>query len=78
MVPLTVSVNAPLPAVVIAGERLLVPGSGLFTVKVNGGVDVPPPGMGFETVTAMVPPVDASDAAMAAVTCVPPALTVPV
>ena len=77
MLPLTVSVNAPLPAVTTAGKRLLVMGSGLFTVKFKAGVDVPPPGTGFETVTAMVSPVNTSDAKMTAVTWVPLALTVP-
>ena len=74
---MTVRVNAALPAVAIAGERMLVTGSGLFTVKFKAGVDEPPPGMGFETITAMAPPVNTSDALITAVTCVPPTLTVP-
>ncbi len=65
---MTVKVNAALPAVALEGERLLVVGSGLLTVKVSAGVEVPPPGLGFVTVTGMLPAVAISEAAMVALT----------
>ena len=77
LLPVMVRVKAGPPAVALFAERMLVVGNGLFIVKVRAGVEVPPPGPGFVTVTAMVPMVNISDAAMAAVTCVPPPLTVP-
>ncbi len=75
--PVTVVVKPTFPEVALEGERLLVVGNGLLTVKVNADVDVPPPGVGFVTVTGIVPAVAISDAAMAAVTCVPAPLAVP-
>src|SRR5207249_2773407 len=75
--PLTAKVNVPLPAVALAGERLRVVGNGLFTVKFNAGMEAPPPGVGFVTVTGMVPPLNISDDAMTAVTWVPAPFTVP-
>ena len=69
-VPVTVSVNAAAPAVTLVGERMLVVGTGLLTVKVSAGVVVPPPGVGFVTVTGMMAPVAISDAAIRALTCV--------
>jgi len=56
LLPLTVRVNSGSPAVTLDGERLLVIGNGLLTVKFNAGVDVPPPGAGLVTVTVLDPP----------------------
>jgi len=70
LLPLTVSVKAAPPAITLPGERVLVVGSGLFTVKVSAGVEVPPPGAGFVTVTDLGPAEAISDAAMVALTCV--------
>jgi hypothetical protein len=47
--PLTVSVKLPLAATTGFGETLAIEGSGLFTVRVTGE-EVPPPGVGLETV----------------------------
>src|SRR5882724_2114757 len=47
LVPLRVSVNAPLPAMTLAGERLESVGCGLLTAKVSAYT--PPPGPGFST-----------------------------
>ncbi len=68
--PLTVKVNTAPPAVALEGERLLVVGTGLLTVKISAGVEVPPPGLGFVTVTGMLPAVAISEAAILALTCV--------
>src|SRR5215471_19289083 len=68
-VPFTVKVNAAPPAVALLGERLLMVGTGLLTVKV-AAADVPPPGVGFVTFTESVPAVAMSLAGMLAVTCV--------
>jgi hypothetical protein len=67
-----VRVKAAPPAVAVMallGERVLVLGRGLFTVKVSAGVEVPPPGAGFVAVTDLGPTVAISDAAMVALTC---------
>src|SRR5437867_4240858 len=76
-VPVIVSVEPEVPAILLEGERLLAIGTGLLTVNVSGGVDVPPPGAGFVTVTEIVPAVAISEDAIDAVTWVPPPLTVP-
>ena len=69
-VPFTVSVNAPLPALAVLGEIELTVGTGLFTVNVTG-VDVPPPGAGFVTVTpGVLPGAATSPARINAVNCV--------
>jgi hypothetical protein len=65
-VPFTVSVNAAPPAVALEGERLVIAGSGLLTVKV-AAAEVPPPGAGFVTVTLTVLGVAISVARIAAV-----------
>ena len=70
LLPVMVRVKAGPPAVTLPGERVLVVGSGLFTVKVSAGVEVPPPGAGFVTVTDLGPAEAISDAAMVALTCV--------
>jgi hypothetical protein len=49
-VPFTAKVNAPPPAVALVGERVVMVGKGLFTMKLTA-FDVPPPGVGFVTVT---------------------------
>ena len=54
-VPFTVSVNDGPPAVAVLGERLVRCGKGLLIVKVNP-FEVPPPGVGLNTVTVAVPP----------------------
>jgi hypothetical protein len=68
-VPLTVSVNAAPPALAIAGLRLDIDGTGLFTVKVCA-LELPPPGAGLTTVTLIVPAAAMSAAVIAAVSCV--------
>jgi hypothetical protein len=68
--PVTVSANAAVPAVALAGENIEIAGTGLFTVKL-AAPDVPPPGAGLFTVTLNVPAVAMSEARIAAVTCVP-------
>jgi len=68
-VPLTVNVNAALPAVLLGGDNVVTVGTGLFTAKLSAGVDVPPPGVGFVTVTEIVPVVTISDAAIEVVSC---------
>ncbi len=69
LVPFTVSVNAAPPLAALVGERVVMVGTGLFTVNVEFP-DVPPPGVGLVTVTLNVPAVAISAAAMDAVTCV--------
>jgi len=71
--PLTVSVNAPDPAVALAGCSVVIAGTGLFAAALMANVsafDVPPPGTGFVTVTAGVPVLATSVARIDAVTFV--------
>lgn len=68
-VPFTVKVNAAPPAVAPLGERDVIVGAGLFTVKVDEA-DVPPPGAGLVTVTGNVPALPMSAAVIDAVSCV--------
>lgn len=56
LVPDTVKRNAPVPAVLLDGVRLVVPGTGLFTVKLIGLL-APPTELGFVTVTETTPAV---------------------
>ena len=65
-VPFTVSVKSELPAVVEVGVIEVVVGTGFVIVKVSE-FDVPPPGVGFTTVTETVPPAATSDARIVAV-----------
>ena len=51
-----VRVCAAAPAVAEAGERLVMVGAGLFTVKFTE-FEAPPPGAGLVTTTAKVPAV---------------------
>ena len=64
--PVTVTVNAALPATATLGLRELSAGAGLLMVNVNA-LEVPPPGAGVETATLAVPAVAMSAAAMLAV-----------
>ena len=73
-VPLTVNVNAALPAVWLGGDKVVTVGTGLFTAKLSAGVDAPPPGVGFVTVTRIVLAAAISEAAIEAVSC--PELTI--
>jgi len=77
LVPLTVRVNGRSPVVALDGDRVVVVGNGLLTVKLNAVADKPPPGAGFRTLTEMTWPLAMSAAGIFAVTWVPPALTVP-
>jgi hypothetical protein len=68
-VPVTVTVNAAPPAAVCVGEIEASVGAGLLIVNV-WELDVPPPGVGENTVTGTVPPVAMSAALICAVSCV--------
>jgi len=68
-VPLTVNVNAVSPAILLVGDNVVTVGTGLFTAKISAGVDAPPPGVGFVTVTEIVLAVVISDAAIEVVNC---------
>ena len=70
LVPLMVKANAGSPAVLVVGDILASVGTGLFTVNVRPGVEVPPAGEGFVTVTCIVPPTGISDVAICVVNCV--------
>jgi len=69
-VPFTVNVNDAAPAIALAGESVVIVGTGLLIVSVAAG-DVPPPGAGFVTVINPVPAAAISAAVIVAVTCVP-------
>src|SRR5207237_4039187 len=49
LAPLTVSTNAPFPAMLLGGESVLIDGAALLTVKVTA-LELPPPGAGLKTV----------------------------
>jgi hypothetical protein len=67
-VPLIVNSKAALPSTACAGERVVMAGTGLGPITVNGiGLDIPPPGAGLNTVTAGVPALTMSLAAILAV-----------
>ena len=68
-VPLTVNVNAGSPAILLVGDNVVMVGTGLFTVKLSGGVEAPPPGVGFVTVTEIVLAAVISAAAIEVVNC---------
>jgi len=55
------------PTILFVGEMLVVVGRGLFTVKI-WALDVPPPGVGLNTVMLNVPAVVRSLAGIVAVT----------
>lgn len=65
LLPVTVSVNAALPANAEPGIRDVTAGAGLLIVNVSA-LEVPPPGGGVETVTMAVPALAMSAAVMAA------------
>ena len=69
-VPVTVRVNAAPPAVAPGGESELAFGDGLLTVNVRAH-DLPPPGVGFITVTPAVLAVAMWPAGTEAVNSVP-------
>jgi hypothetical protein len=72
LLPFTVNVNAPEPALTVFGDNVVIAGTGLgaaVTVNVTA-LDVPPPGAGLVTVTEGVPVVATSLAKIAAVSCV--------
>lgn len=71
LLPLTVSVNAPEPALTVVGETDRMAGTGFgATVTLNvTEFEVPPPGKGLNTVTAGVPTAVISLAGMEAVSC---------
>lgn len=54
LLPFTVSVNVAPPADVLLGDNDVIAGTGLFTAKVCEP-EVPPPGVGLDTVTLAVP-----------------------
>ncbi len=69
--PVTVSVKADPPAVAELGLKPLTPGTGFGAVIVKlTPFDVPPPGVGLNTVTVAVPAVAMSEADIEALTCV--------
>jgi hypothetical protein len=68
-VPLTVNVNAGSPAILLVGDNVVTVGTGLFTAKLSAGVDAPPPGVGFVTLTRIVLAAAISEAAIEAVSC---------
>ena len=67
--PFTVSGNATLPVVVVAGAMLLIDGTGESISKLLA-LEVPPPGAGVCTVTEAVPAEATSVAVTWAVSCV--------
>src|SRR5438034_791333 len=70
-VPVTVSVKAVPPEVALGGEIELSVGLGFGAVIVNVcAPEVPPPGVGLNTVTEAVPAVAMSAAVSCAVSCV--------
>jgi len=69
-VPVSVSVNAAPPAFAVVGESRPKVGNGSLIVNVIAA-DAPPPGAGFNTVSAAVPPAAMSMAGTTAVSCVP-------
>ena len=70
-VPVTVKVNAAVPAVAFVGDSVLIAGTGFAALIVNAAVpDVPPPGAGLSLLPARSPPLAMSAAVIAAVNCV--------
>ena len=68
--PLTVSVNGGLPDAAVDGTSVETAGTGfeVLIVKVSG-LEVPPPGVGLNTVTLAEPAAVRSDAGTVAVKC---------
>ena len=69
LLPLAVNVNVAAPAVTEVGAMEVNNGEGFEIVKVDAD-DVPPPGVGLNTVTLAVPGVSTSDDCTVAVSCV--------
>ena len=67
--PLTVSVKLVPPCGAFGGERLVIAGTGLLTVRFTEP-DVPPLGVGLKTRIGYAPTVSRSDARIWAVSCV--------
>ena len=67
LLPFTVRLTGEPPTFALVGEMLLAVGTGLFTVNVRAGEEVPPPGAGLVTVTLNVPVVVRSVVGMVAV-----------
>ncbi len=63
--PFTVTGRSGEPTFALAGLKLVMAGTGLFTVKVIAP-DVPPPGVGFSTVSFAATPLVKSEAGMVA------------
>jgi hypothetical protein len=71
-VPLTVKANAELPATTLEGDRDVTDGAGFggrVIVKLSAG-EVPPPGVGFNTVTLAVATLDSREAGTRALSLV--------
>lgn len=66
--PLTVKVNVLLPACVELGLSVVIDGEG-FVIEKDPCPEVPPPGVGLNTVTAAVPDEAISEALIVAVSC---------
>jgi hypothetical protein len=66
LVPVAVRVNAAVAAVLVVGLILDSVGTGLLTVNVRDW-EVPPPGVGLNTVMAKLPPAATSAAVICAV-----------
>jgi hypothetical protein len=71
LVPFTVRVKPGSPATAWSGAMPVRVGTGLLMVNTEGA-EVPPPGVGLNTVTSAVPAVAIMKAATGAVTCVGP------
>lgn len=76
LAPFTVSVNPEPPSAALAGEIVVIDGAGLLTVKLCAPV-VPPPGVGFVTVTFREPAATSWPAGIAIVSVLPPFETTP-
>jgi hypothetical protein len=72
LVPFTVNVNAPEPAITFVGESVVTVGTGFGAALILKFTefDVPPPGVGLVTVIAGVPTLVTSVERIAAVNCV--------
>ena len=67
-VPFTVRVKAADPGITVAGDTLVIAGTGFWIVTL-AALEVPPPGEGFTTVTCPEPVAATSAVVIAAVSC---------